>query len=154
MERSADGDKTAVGEAAEWLTDYLTLHGRADHKDIRRDGGAAGHSLDALKRARKKIGAVSESYGYPRNTRWYLPEISVRASRAGRDINALTTSTALTGTQPVQSVQSEKDRTHLHSSRSATHRPGLPDCYDDDGYPVACPDYVIADFLDATEARS
>jgi hypothetical protein len=66
----ADG-RTATQEAAEWLADFLvTQGGEADSSDIKKAGAAAGHSIDALKRARGRIKATTESYGFPRKTKW------------------------------------------------------------------------------------
>lgn len=66
-------NKTVVGEAADWLSDYLSLKdGTADSADIKRDGAKAGHSVDALKRARLKLNIVAVSVGFPRRTHWML----------------------------------------------------------------------------------
>lgn len=66
--------RTAVDEAAAWLTDYLTEQGgQADRMSIEKAGRAAGHSIDALKRARKRLDITSSSYGFPRRTCWSLP---------------------------------------------------------------------------------
>lgn len=65
------GDRTATSEAADWLDDYLTQEGGcADSADIKRDGHKAGHSIDALKRARIKLGIATKSHGFPRRTEW------------------------------------------------------------------------------------
>lgn len=67
--------RSAVGEAAGWLLDYLTsVGGTADSATIKVEGKSAGHSQDALKRARPRIKAVSESTGFPRRTYWRLPD--------------------------------------------------------------------------------
>src|SRR6185312_16391095 len=52
---ASDTDRTATGEAGDWLMDYLTDNGgTAEYADIKRNGAKAGHSIDALKRARSK----------------------------------------------------------------------------------------------------
>lgn len=67
-------DRTATQEAADWLADWLTIQGGSDDSaTIKREGAKAGHSKDALKRARRRVGAVSESGGFPRKTIWLLP---------------------------------------------------------------------------------
>jgi hypothetical protein len=68
--------RTATQEAVEWLTDYLELHKVASSQTIKMDGKQAGHSADALKRARRKIGAGSISHGYPRRTYWSAPGLT------------------------------------------------------------------------------
>ena len=92
--------RTATTEAGDWLSDYLyTQGGNADSADIRRAGLAAGHSSDALKRARRRLGIAVTSIGFPRRTQWTAP---VGASSGE---TALTALTALTGDQTAQSVQ-------------------------------------------------
>jgi len=92
--------RTATAEAGAWLEDYLTTQGgTADSKDVRAAGQKAGHSIDALKRARQRLQVVSESYGFPRQTRWLLPAV-VQLEQPSRSIpgeSALTALTALTG---------------------------------------------------------
>ncbi len=75
MRRAADtpDDKSAASEAGDWLTDHLTiLGGTDDSASIKRAGQKAGHSPDALKRARRKLGATLTSEGFPRRTFWTL----------------------------------------------------------------------------------
>jgi hypothetical protein len=58
--------RTAAGEAATWLNDYLIRAGGcADSADITRDGGAAGHSASTLKRTRTKLGVTASNHGFP-----------------------------------------------------------------------------------------
>ena len=91
--------RTATAEAGEWLVDYLTSQGgEADSKDIKAAGGKAGHSIDALKRARKRNKVDSDSYGFPRQTKWVLrgdPQ-SEQPSGSSPGESALTAPTAPT----------------------------------------------------------
>ncbi len=93
-------DRSAVTEAAGWLQDYLTEQGgSAESAAVKSAGKAAGHSEDAVKRARNRIKVSSESGGFPCTTRWALPqsehaEATVSGSSSGE--SALTALTALT----------------------------------------------------------
>ena len=103
--------RTATQEAAEWLTDWLASVGGTDESAvIKREGAKAGHSQDALKRARHRVGAVANSEGFPRRTFWTLPDSApVGAPSGGSCMTALTTPTAPTDDQSAQwerSVQS------------------------------------------------
>lgn len=76
MERTTE-DRTAVGDASEWLAGYLA--GRDDgvpSRDVMRDGEAEGHSADALKRAKKRLGVRYVSSGFPRTTRWFAADVT------------------------------------------------------------------------------
>lgn len=76
LEASAEaiGDKTATSEAADWLSDFLTDQGgTAESASIKAAGKQAGHSADALKRARRQLRIASDSRGFPRRTYWILP---------------------------------------------------------------------------------
>ncbi len=78
LENASEGAdaRTATQEAGEWLEDYLRQQGgEADSKDIKVAGQRARHSADALKRARTRLGIGSESYGFPRQTKWLLPAV-------------------------------------------------------------------------------
>jgi hypothetical protein len=89
------GDKTATSEAADWLVDYLTEHGEGvDSALIKREGQKAGHSKDAIRRAKHNRGIVSVTSGFPRRAFWSLP---VGATSGESASNALTASTASTG---------------------------------------------------------
>lgn len=101
------GDRTATSEAGDWLQDYLS--GEPDHycdsATIKREGAKAGHSIDSLKRSRKRLGITSQSVGFPRKTYWSLPV----GAPQGRHITALTTLTAPTG-QSEQLAQSAQPK--------------------------------------------
>jgi len=91
MDRAADEtDKTATGEAAGWLLDFLTMKAPVSSAMVKAEGAKAGHSQDALKRARQRIRAIVTSAGFPRVTYWDLP---VGAMPRGEQPTALTTPT-------------------------------------------------------------
>jgi hypothetical protein len=122
--------RTASGEAAAWLGDYLTLHGSsADHADIKKDGTEAGHSHDALKRARTRIGATSESYGFPRRTIWRLPSGQSGQPAGETAPTALTALTAPNGASPDASRSSGSSECSPHGRGAPTGgRPSLQFC--------------------------
>jgi hypothetical protein len=79
MRKAAEGDedRSAAGEAADWLEDWLTDQGgTAPSKDIKAAGKKADHSLSALQRARKKLKIITETSGFPRQSFWTLPVVS------------------------------------------------------------------------------
>jgi len=98
-------NRSATQEAADWLEDYLvTQGGTADSRDVKAQGGKAGHGVDALKRAARKLGLVIANVGFPRTTTWSTPAPAVGAAAVGAPLgeSALTALTALTG--PVGAV--------------------------------------------------
>ena len=72
MARAANpGDRSAVVEASDWLADFLQSQGGRVASAVIRDAGeSAGHSYDSLKRARRLLGIIAESAGFPRRTYW------------------------------------------------------------------------------------
>jgi hypothetical protein len=109
---AAFGDRTATTEAADWLHDYLlSKGGTCDSALVKKDGKAAGHSADTLKRARKQIGVAYESRGFPRRSFWSLPpqsEQPVGAASGETALTALTAPTDINATQLAQSAQLER----------------------------------------------
>ena len=95
MGRAGDGtDKTATSEAADWLLDFLTLKSPVASAMVKNEGAKAGHTLDALKRARQRIKAVITAAGFPRTTYWGLPVgAPVGATLRGDHLTALTAPT-------------------------------------------------------------
>lgn len=91
--------RSATGEAAVWLEDYLhSVGGTAASAAIKDEGRRAGHSIDSLKRARQRIRATSESAGFPRQTWWRLPVGAASESSHGESQpTASTAPTAPTG---------------------------------------------------------
>jgi hypothetical protein len=51
-------------EVDSWLRDYLEAEGKANARDVIRDGKLAGFSEDQVKKARKRVGAVSIRQGF------------------------------------------------------------------------------------------
>lgn len=104
---TSTGDRTATSEAADWLQDYLTDQGDACESAAIKDAGKkAGHSQDALKRARQRLRITCKAFGFPRHTYWKLPVPQSEHARAGG--GPPTALTAPTDTQSVQSVQLEQ----------------------------------------------
>jgi len=94
------GNRTVVSEAADWLQDYLaSKDGSADSADVKREGAKAGHSKDALHRARTKLKVTTISVGFPRRTHWALLSHQSSASPGETATTATTTTTATTGVQ-------------------------------------------------------
>lgn len=117
MRRASDNDddRTAAGEAADWLEDWLTDQGgAAPSKDIKAAAKKADHSLSALQRARKKLGILTETSGFPRQSFWSLPVVSSPVDSAPRgeettEMNGTTgSSEAPTDTTEAQSFQSSQ----------------------------------------------
>lgn len=109
LETAADSSdaRSATSEAADWLSDYLTAQGGIDDSaTIKREGHRAGHSVDALKRARKRLRAVVESQGFPRRTYWALPGSQPPQSGQSVGESAPTALTAPTESRSAQSGQS------------------------------------------------
>jgi hypothetical protein len=66
-------NRTATTEAAEWLSDYMEVHGpRVSSADIRAAAAKVGHSYDAVKRARRKLKIPVQNEGFPRVTYWVV----------------------------------------------------------------------------------
>jgi hypothetical protein len=84
MTRSADPERTATAEAADWLHDYLASHGgEAAKTDIEKAGRVSGHSTTALRRARERLRLEYRSWGFPRQTLWCLPGAAVDTTADG-----------------------------------------------------------------------
>jgi hypothetical protein len=118
MRRSATDpdDRSATTEAGTWLLDYLHDKGStAASGEIKKHGAAAGHSYDALKRARRRHKITYESTGYPRITYWSLPGTQPQSEQQSEQTPRGDAPTALTapteGKQPqsAQSAQSAQD---------------------------------------------
>jgi hypothetical protein len=100
---SVPGDRSATQEAADWLEDYLTTQGGKDESaEIKRMGAKAGHSADAIKRAKVKLGLTVKSVGFPRHTYWLSkpesdPEAQSEHSQSNESPCPPTAPTAPTG---------------------------------------------------------
>lgn len=142
IEATGDMDRTAVAEATEWLSDYLEGQGgEAESADAKAEGKKAGHSTDALKRARQKLRVTSASYGFPRRTKWSLSPSSgsnVRESHStaptaptvGRVITTTTTTTTPTDGPSGRSQRSGRSRSNPQES-APTGRIDLADRFND-----------------------
>lgn len=63
------GERTA---AEHWLQDYLTENGPTPSKKVKNDAAKEKFSDRTLKRAKKKLGILDASTGFPRTSTWYL----------------------------------------------------------------------------------
>lgn len=71
-------DRDERADAATWLRDYLMAQGsEAAASDVKKAGGAAGFSLDALKRAKSKAGVRLRKAGLRDGWVWALTEYAV-----------------------------------------------------------------------------
>lgn len=136
MNASADDDRSATSEASDWLTDYLhSQGGSATSKDIKDAGAKVGHSQDALKRARKRVGATATASGFPRQTSWNLqpqseqpswrvaptaPTAPTESDKGFRG-DSLETTTTLTGKKAAQSVQLVQSVQSVQTPRECSH---------------------------------
>ena len=106
-------DRSATSEAADWLRDYLTdAGGTADCAEAKTAGKTAGHSADAIKRARHKLHVTSRTYGFPRRAFWTLPVSCISAPTAPTAPTTTTTPNTPTGGQWAQSAQSVQSDGH------------------------------------------
>jgi hypothetical protein len=64
------GERTA---AEHWLQDYLTANGPTPSKAVKNDAAKEKISERTLKRAKKSLGIIDESSGFPRTSTWRLP---------------------------------------------------------------------------------
>lgn len=117
MARSMDmgEDRSAVGEAADWLVDYVSSKGgQVPCSDAKKAGRAGGHSEASIKRARARLNLIVSSSGFPRATFWELPpeaDSSGRARAGGR---------AVEPTEPTGLSVGESSSTSSSSSSSRT----------------------------------
>jgi hypothetical protein len=150
MRRAGDDSdiRTAVGEAVDWLTDYLeTQGGEAASADIKKAGHQEGHTQDALQRARKKLKLQVKSRDMPRRTFWITPEETQSSdSPRGEPTTQTTQTTAQTGhVQPVLLSESSEssDTTREDPTTGPTcrtcHRPQPQWVLDErDGQCIVC----------------
>lgn len=72
-ESKSDSGGSEVDEAEQFLRDALA-DGRMPQKEITKDYKGAGHSLSTIKRAKKRLGVISEKDGMTGGWFWKLPE--------------------------------------------------------------------------------
>jgi hypothetical protein len=128
MRTAADSpeDRSAVGEAAEWLIDYVSLNGgTVASTDAKREGAKAGHSQDSLKRARRKLGLTIRSEGYPRVTYWEKPvakAVGAGSEPKSEQVSRGESPTALTTPTEVEKPWSEQLEQLEQSERTTRAR--------------------------------
>jgi len=91
--REDPDDRTAAGDAADWLRGHLTEQGgEADSADVKAAAHKAGHPERTLQRARKRLHVVSSSVpgAMPRRTLWTLPAPSRAISPWGDGMTGTT----------------------------------------------------------------
>ncbi len=111
LEAASEGStvRTATQEAADWLSDWLTAQGGTDESaNIKRAGNAAGHHVEAGRRARMKLALEVTSEGFPRKTFWSLAGTRLVMSPLGETTPTNTIDT--TDTNGHQSRQSRQSR--------------------------------------------
>lgn len=72
-DRDADDDAGERTAAEHWLEDYLTANGATPSKAVKAEARKEGISEATLKRAKKKLGVLDRSEGFPRTSTWELP---------------------------------------------------------------------------------
>lgn len=72
-DRDADDDAGERTAAEHWLEDYLTANGATPSKAVKAEARKEGISEATLKRAKKKLGVLDRSEGFPRTSTWDLP---------------------------------------------------------------------------------
>jgi len=122
LEAAAEGPhvRTATQEAADWLSDWLTSQGGTDESaNIKRAGAAAGHHVEALRRARGRGHLVLEvtSEGFPRRTYWSLPGTQGSPVTSGETSLTNTTNTTDTTGSGVSRVSGVS---HVRSPQEGT----------------------------------
>lgn len=99
--------RSATSEAGAWLLDYLQSQGGTDDSaSIKKEGAKAGHSQDALKRARPKVKVDITAEGFPRRTFWSLPATQPQSEHDSERRPGESAPTALTAPTEVESEQS------------------------------------------------
>jgi hypothetical protein len=119
---AAPETRTATGEAAAWLTAYLTDEGgHAPREQVVAAASGEGHGLSALNRARVKAGVIPQRTStVPSTTEWVLPsampqpEVTMRQSSHNR----LSQPSEMTGTTSHPSRPSHQG----HRRTGATRR--------------------------------
>lgn len=106
--RSPSTADTAEG----WLEDCLfEAGGSEDSATIKDEGRRNGHSDHSLRTARKRLGVVTESVGYPRRTVWKLPEAVAEAVTVSPCLRTIP--------EPPALAWSEADQHYLRVSEKA-----------------------------------
>ena len=109
MRRASDSheDRSATSEAADWLEDYVASQGgQVASADAKKACRVAGHTIDAIHRARMRLRLIVTSSGYPRATYWELPDPTVVGQSS--DLLRGDPTTTTTTTTDAQSSQSSR----------------------------------------------
>ena len=86
---------TRDDDPAEWLREYLDIHGETPGGVVTAAGGVAGHAKRTLQSAAARLNVHYSQSGYPARTTWALP--SSRATSTSRPPLALLAPLAVTG---------------------------------------------------------
>jgi len=70
LEAGAERDDGALGDACEWLRDFLEAEGAARVSDVRKHARSNGHSDRTLDRAKRKLRVVNKKSGFGANGHW------------------------------------------------------------------------------------
>ncbi|MFW5468909.1 AAA family ATPase [Knoellia sp. CPCC 206435] len=129
MRRAADvgEDRSAATEAAQWLEDYLAMHGgQVPSADIKKAAKAAQITDSALRGARTKLRILTPSSGFPRITYWELPPVVSQSSDPSRGDHTTNTTDTTRGSESqwCQSGQSCDDSRSLDTTDAG----GCLDC--------------------------
>ena len=76
-EASGDDDADERTAAEHWLQDYLTANGETPSKTVKADAAKEKIAERTLKRAKKNLGIIDRSSGFPRTSTWQLPSRAI-----------------------------------------------------------------------------
>ncbi|UHJ58029.1 AAA family ATPase [Mycolicibacterium fortuitum] len=121
------GDEAGERTAAEhWLQDYLTENGPTPSREIKNAAAKEKISDRTLKRAKKKLGILDASTGFPRTSTWYLPSQASLVGNGG-PTGGVTQDRGPTGPteadQPKENGPTEPDLQLGHASESGPTGP-------------------------------
>jgi hypothetical protein len=77
--------KTDLGEAAEWLREYLTMNPETPRQTVIRAAEKEGYKIHTIKRAAQRLRVVPVYTGYPRVASWNMPSSQVSSNGTSRD---------------------------------------------------------------------
>lgn len=114
-DEAAREERSEHGEAADWLTDYLTGNGgEASWADIKKEARAAGIAERTLQRAHRRAGVTISRSGFPARTLW-----SIDPNAQSRQPDGATGASGATGATGDLSSQSRQPR-----QQTPTENPG------------------------------
>lgn len=118
MRRAGDNgdDRSAVTEAMDWLSDYVSSKGgQVPSADAKKAGARAGHNVRSLQRARDRLKLTVSNGGFPRATYWEIP---VGTTEAG--------TTVVPTVVPTLRGEGTTDMTGLFEAPLSTDTPVVP----------------------------